>query len=128
MNNQRLRVAARRDLGEALIGCGIPPLASAATHPRFKAEFAAALARAGNLRRLGAAALDLAYVAAGRLDACWERGIKSWDVAAGIVLVREAGGFVSACDGGDAMLGGRSICAGNEPMHRALLGVLREAR
>lgn len=126
LNNRRLRVAARRDLGEALISCGIPSLANAATHPRFKLELAAVLARAGNLRRLGAAALDLAFVAAGRFDAYWERGIKSWDVAAGIVLVREAGGFVTDADGGDAMLTGRSICAGNEIMHRQLLGVLRE--
>ena len=127
LNNHRLRVAARRDFGEALVSCGIPPLANAAAHPRFKLELAAALARAGNLRRLGAAALDLGYVAAGRFDAYWERGIKSWDVAAGIVLVREAGGFVSDADGGDAMLTGRSICAGNELMHRQLIAILREA-
>lgn len=127
LNNHRLRVAARRDLGDALVSCGIPPLGSAAIHPRFKSEFAATLARAGNLRRLGAAALDLAYVAAGRFDAYWERGVKSWDVAAGIVLVREAGGFVSDADGGDKALTGRSICAGNEHMHRHLLAVLRDA-
>jgi myo-inositol-1(or 4)-monophosphatase len=127
LNNRRLRVAARRDLGETLVSCGIPPLANAAAHPRFKLEQAAVLARAGNLRRLGAAALDLAFVAAGRFDAYWERGIKSWDVAAGIILVREAGGFVSDADGGEAMLTGRSICAGNEIIHRQLLGVLREA-
>ena len=127
LNNHRLRVAARRDIGEALVSCGIPPLGRASIHPRFKIEFAAALAKAGNLRRLGAAALDLAYVAAGRFDGYWERGIRSWDIAAGMVLVREAGGFVSDCEGGDAMLEGRSICAGNEPMHRALLTVLRDA-
>jgi myo-inositol-1(or 4)-monophosphatase len=126
-NNRRIRVAARRELPEALIACGIPPLGSAAIHPRFKIELAAALARVGNLRRLGAAALDLAYVAAGRFDAYWERGIRSWDVAAGIVLIREAGGFVSDADGGDKMLTNRSICAGNEHMHRQLLTLLREA-
>ncbi len=128
LNNRRLRVSARRELGESLIACGIPPLANAAAHPRFKTELAAGLACVGNLRRLGAAALDLAYVAAGRFDGYWERGIKSWDVAAGLVLVREAGGFVSDADGGGAMLTGRSICAGNEHIHRDLLGVLREAR
>ncbi len=127
LNNHRLRVAARRELSDSLVSCGIPPLASAAAHPRFKTEMAAALARAGNLRRLGAAALDLAYVAAGRFDGYWERGVKSWDVAAGIVMVREAGGFVSDADGGDRMLTGRSICAGNETIHRHLLAVLREA-
>ncbi len=126
-NNRRLRVAARRTLAECLIACGIPPLANAAAHPRFKAELAAALAKTGNLRRLGAAALDMAYVAAGRFDAYWERGIKSWDVAAGIVLVREAGGFVSDADGSDRMLTGRSVLAGNETIHKLLLGTLREA-
>lgn len=128
LNNRRLRVAARRDLADGLIACGIPPLGNAAGHPRFKSELEAALARAGNLRRLGAAALDLAFVAAGRFDGYWERGIKSWDVAAGSVLVREAGGFVSDCDGGEALPVTRSICAGNEQIHRHLLAVLREAR
>jgi myo-inositol-1(or 4)-monophosphatase len=128
LNNHRLRVAARRDLAEALIACGIPPLGSAKEHPRFKAELAAALAVAGNLRRLGAAALDLAYVAAGRFDAYWERGTKSWDVAAGALLVREAGGFVSDADGREGYLESGSICAGNEAMHRAVLDILRRAR
>ncbi len=104
LNNHRLRVAARRELADALIACGIPPLGNAKEHPRFKAELAATLAVVGNLRRLGAAALDLAYVAAGRFDAYWERGTKSWDVAAGALLVREAGGFVSDADGRDAYL------------------------
>ena len=126
-NNRRLRVAARRELSDALICCGIPSLAHAAAHPRFKTELAATLPQVGNLRRLGAAALDLAYVAAGRFDGYWERGIRSWDVAAGIVLVREAGGFVSDADGGDGMLMGRSVCAGNEYIHRHLLATLRSA-
>lgn len=125
LNNRRLRVAARRDLGDALIACGIPPLGHADEHPGFKSELAAALARVGNLRRLGAAALDLAYVAAGRFDAYWERGLKSWDIAAGALLVREGGGYVSDADGREAFLEAGSICAGNEAMHRALLATLR---
>ena len=125
-NNRRLRVAARRELADCLVSCGIPPLGNAATHPRFKLELAAALARVGNLRRLGAAALDLAGVAAGSFDGYWERGVKSWDVAAGIVLVREAGGFVSDMEGSERMLTSGSICAGNEPIHRTLLKLLRE--
>ena len=86
------------------------------------------MAHVGVLRRLGAAALDLAYVAAGSYDAYWERGLKSWDMAAGILLVREAGGFVSTADGGDDPLGNGSILAGNEVMHRRLLEILRQAR
>ena len=125
LNARRLRVSARRDVAEAMVGSGIPPLANAPAHPRFKTELAATLQRFGNHRRLGSASLDLAFVAAGRLDAAWERGIKSWDVAAGIVLVREAGGFVSDADGGEAVPGAPSICAGNEYIHRQLLVVLR---
>ena len=73
------------------------------------------------------AALDMAYVAAGRFDGYWERGVKSWDVAAGIVLVREAGGFVSDADGTDRMLATRSVLAGNEVIHKLLLATLKGA-
>ncbi len=128
LNNQRLRVAARRDLADSLIGCGIPPLARARTHPAFRAEFGAVLAVAGNLRRLGSAALDIAAVAAGRFDGFWERSIYSWDMAAGALLVREAGGFVSSADGRDDYLEAGSICVGNDYIHRALLAVLKQVR
>jgi myo-inositol-1(or 4)-monophosphatase len=126
-NNRRLRVSARRDMAEALVACGIPPLGKAKNHPRFKAELATALTTVGNLRRLGAAALDLAYVAAGRFDAYWERDMHSWDLAAGALLVREAGGFVSDADGRDTFLETNSICAGNEYIQRGLLELLRRA-
>ncbi|WP_237478254.1 inositol monophosphatase family protein [Lichenibacterium dinghuense] len=128
LNNRRLRVAARRDIAEALVSCGIPALGRASLHPRFKAEMAEVMARAGVLRRFGAAALDLAAVAAGFSDAYWERGVKSWDVAAGALLVREAGGFVSTADGADDLLGAGSILAGNEHMHRTMLDILRRVR
>lgn len=126
-NNHRLRVAARSRLSDSLIACGIPPLSRATDHPTFKRELAAVMARAGNVRRLGAAALDLALVAAGRFDGFWERGLSPWDLAAGIVLVREAGGFVSDADGGPAMIDKGSVCAGNEAIHRDLLAILRAA-
>ncbi len=126
-NNRRLRVSARRSIADGLVACGIPPLGRAPQHPRFKAELSVVMARAGAVRRLGAAALDLALVAAGRVDAYWERGLGPWDVAAGILLVREAGGFVSDADGGDAILQTGSICAGNEAMQRHLLQLLRAA-
>jgi myo-inositol-1(or 4)-monophosphatase len=76
---------------------------------------------------MGCAALDLAYVAAGRFDAFWERGLNSWDIAAGSLLVREAGGFVTGADGEANYLETGSICCGNEAMHRELLGLLRAA-
>jgi myo-inositol-1(or 4)-monophosphatase len=128
LNNRRLRVAARRDIGEALIGCGIPHLGKAAEyHSKFKAEFAAVMARASNLRRLGAAALDLCFVAAGSYDGFWERGLKPWDMAAGVLIVREAGGFVTDADGGQDFLSKGSVCAGNEAIHSQLLALIRAA-
>lgn len=126
LNNRRLRVAQRRDLADALVATGIPHLGKAAEHPRFKAELSAVMARVANVRRLGAAALDLACVAAGRYDGYWERALKSWDMAAGIVLVREAGGFVSDLSGGAEMLGRGAVLAGNEYIHRALGELLKK--
>ncbi len=123
--NHRLRVAGRTDLSQALFGCGIPHLGKAAQHPRFKAELAAVMARVVNVRRMGCASLDLAYVAAGRFDAFWERGLHSWDIAAGALLIREAGGFVSDADGAAGFLETGSIACGNEVMHRELLGLLK---
>ena len=125
---RRLRVAARRELSQALIGCGVPHLGKAAEHPLFQAELAAVMTRVVNIRRLGCAALDLAYVAAGRFDAFWERGLHSWDIAAGALIIREAGGYVSGADGEANYLETGSICGGNETMHRALLALLRAAR
>ena len=126
-NNHRLRVAPRRELSDALLACGIPHLGKAKDHPRFKAELAAVMARASNVRRLGAASLDLALTAAGRFDGYWERNLQPWDIAAGIVLLREAGGYVTDLDGGEAMLEQGSICAGNEYIQRSLLALVRGA-
>jgi len=126
LNNRRLRVAARRDIGEALIGCGIPHLGKSG-HGRFKMELSAVMARASNLRRLGAAALDLCFVASGAYDGYWERDLKPWDLAAGTLIIREAGGFVSDADGGPDMLAKGSICAGNETIHSQLLALIRSA-
>lgn len=125
-NNRRMRVAARRSLQDSMIACGIPPLARRDDHEPFQRELAAGMARIGNIRRLGAAAIDLAMVACGRFDGYWERGINSWDVAAGIVLVREAGGFVTDFTGGAGMLTKGEVCAGNEPIQRQLLDLMRK--
>lgn len=124
-NNRRLRVAARRELADCLIGCGIPHLGKLKEHPRFMAELSAIMTKVGNLRRLGAAALDLCYVAAGSYDGFWERNLQAWDMAAGIIIIKEAGGFVTDADGGADMLGKGSICAGNEIIHRDLLNLIR---
>ncbi len=124
-NNRRLRVSPRRNLSDSLIACGIPHLGKAEAHPRFKAELEAVMARASNVRRLGAASIDLALTAAGRFDAYWERNLQPWDIAAGIVLLREAGGFVSDLDGGQDMLEKGSLCAGSEIIQRELLALVR---
>jgi len=126
-NNRRMRVAARRTLSESMVACGIPPLGRHKDHESFKRELAAGMAKIGNIRRMGAAAIDLAMVACGRFDGYWERGINSWDVAAGVVLVREAGGYVTDFSGGGDMLTKGEICAGNEAIHRQLLDVMRKA-
>ena len=126
VNNRRLRVAARRDMADSVIYCGLPHFGRPA-HPRFLLELSSVMAVSGGVRRMGAAALDLAYVAAGRSDAYWERDLQTWDIAAGIILVREAGGFVTDCEGGDDPMASRSICCGNEAVHRELLAILRQA-
>jgi myo-inositol-1(or 4)-monophosphatase len=125
-NNRRMRVAARRNLSESMVACGIPPLARVRDHDSFKRELGVAMARIGNIRRLGAAALDLAMVACGRFDGYWERGINSWDVAAGVVLVREAGGFVTDFAGAGEMFAKGEVIAGNEAIHRQLVELMRK--
>jgi len=126
-NNRRLRVAQRTALSEALIGCGIPHLGKAAEHPKFKAELAAVMTKVVNVRRLGCASLDLCFVAAGRYDAFWERGLNTWDFAAGSLLVREAGGYITDCDGHPDFMSTLSVCAGNETMHKQILELLASA-
>jgi len=124
LNDQRLRVAARRRLLDAVVACGLPHHGRGDL-PLFRKEFMAVQDKVAGLRRFGAATLDLAWVAAGRFDAFWERDISPWDMAAGLLLVREAGGYVTDMDGGDAMLAKGHILAGNEAMHRELLRLLR---
>ncbi len=124
LNDRRLRVSARRELNSALIATGIPYLGRPG-HEEFLSELPRVMNEVAGVRRLGAAALDLAFVAAGRFDAFWERGLNSWDVAAGIVILREAGGQVSDLDGGDNALEGGHILASNTALHASLLKVLR---
>jgi myo-inositol-1(or 4)-monophosphatase len=127
LNEQRIRVAARTRLAEAVITCGLPHLGHGDLALGAR-ETGAMQPKVAGLRRFGAAALDLAWVAAGRFDAYWERDIKPWDMAAGIVLVREAGGYVTDCDGGEDMYAKGHIAAGNETMHKAVLQVLKAAK
>jgi myo-inositol-1(or 4)-monophosphatase len=126
LNDKRLRVAARKRLADAVVACALP-------HPGrgdvllCRNEHIAVQEKVAGLRRFGAAALDLAWVAAGRLDGYWERSLSPWDMAAGIALVREAGGFVTDPDGRDAMLTAGALVAGNEAIQRDLLALLKAA-
>jgi myo-inositol-1(or 4)-monophosphatase len=125
-DRRRIRVAARTELATAIIGTGIPHKGRP-QHDLFLAELRAVMAGSAGVRRIGAAALDLAWTAAGRLDGYWERNLRAWDLAAGIVILREAGGYVSDADGKDAMLEKGSVVAGNEAIHRHLLKLLKTA-
>ena len=127
LNDKRIRVAARKRLADAIVGCGMPHYGRGGDFALARYEIAAAQAHFAGLRRYGAAALDLAWVAAGRLDAYWERDLSPWDIAAGSLLVREAGGFVTDLDGGDAIFTKGQIAAGNDTMHHELLRLLKEA-
>ena len=124
LNDRRMRVAARRKLSDTVIGTGIPHLGRG-EHGKSLVELRNVMAETAGIRRLGSAALDLAYVAAGRMDGFWERSLSAWDLAAGILMVREAGGFCTAIDGGDSMLDDGTIVAGNEDVHKALLATLK---
>ena len=126
LNDKRLRVAARKSMKEALFATGAPFLGRPG-HKRFLAELEAVLAVSPGIRRCGAASLDLACVAAGRYDGFWERGINAWDVAAGILLVREAGGVVTDPDGGSRMLETGELVATNEVLHPQILKLLKDA-
>jgi myo-inositol-1(or 4)-monophosphatase len=126
LNDQRIRVAGRRSLHDAVVACGLPHRGRGGL-AEFRTEFAAVQEQVAGLRRFGSAALDLAFVAAGRFDIFWERNLSPWDMAAGILLVREAGGYVSDCDGTDAMFAKGHICAGNETLQKELLAILKRA-
>jgi len=125
LNDRRLRVAARRNLNDAVIGTGIPHLGRG-DHGHYLVELRNVMGEVSGIRRMGAAALDLAYVAAGRLDGFWEDALHPWDMAAGILIIREAGGFATDKAGGHDIFGTGGIVAGNEAIHTALLKTLKK--
>ncbi len=126
LNNRRLRVAGRQSLDQAVLLCGIPHIGRG-DHERFLRELSHMMVNFAGIRRQGSAALDLCYVAAGRADAYWERGLKSWDMMAGLCILREAGGFASDPEGGDNPAGAGAVACGNEYIHRELLKIIRRA-
>ena len=124
LNDQRLRVAGRRKMDECVIGCGLPHIGRGDLE-LSRRELTALQNRVAGLRRFGAASLDLAFVAAGRLDGYWERDLQPWDIAAGQIMVREAGGTITGITGDDdAVTTGHVVC-GNEFVHGELLKILK---
>ena len=126
LNEQRIRVAGRRRLADSVIACGLPHIGRGDLALANR-EIGTMQGEVAGLRRFGAAALDLAWVAAGRLDGYWERDLKPWDMAAGLILVREAGGYISSCDGGADVFAASNIAAGNETIQKELVRVLKAA-
>ncbi len=120
LNDRRIRVAARKVLSDCVVGCGIPHLGRSA-HGKFLIELRHVMGEVAGVRRMGAAALDLAYVAAGRLDGFWEAELNPWDMAAGLLLIREAGGFVSDMFDGTDMFHTGTVVAGNEYIRKQLI-------
>ena len=124
--DRRLRVSARKSLEDALVATGIPFLGHG-QHGRFLKELHQVTQHVAGVRRFGAASLDLAFVAAGRFDAFWERDLAPWDLAAGLLLVSEAGGLLSDLDGGTDVLGTGGIVAGNGEIQPQLFARLKAA-
>jgi myo-inositol-1(or 4)-monophosphatase len=126
LNTRRLRVSARRDMLSAVFGTGIPFAASSPTQRRdFTRTLDALMPQTAGVRRFGSAALDLAWVAAGRFDGFWELRLKPWDIAAGLVIVREAGGYATDPAGGDPREHG-DVVAANPHLHPQLCAAVRD--
>ena len=126
LNDRRIRVSTRRNVQEGLFATGIP-FAGRKGHEAYLKQLENVMAGTSGVRRTGSAALDLAYVATGRYDGFWEKGIKAWDIAAGIALVREAGGVITDYQGGKDMLNKGEVIASNVDIHKPLKKFLDEA-
>ncbi len=124
LNDRRIRVTQRKGLDGALIGTGFP-YRDHSHLDAYMGMFRDMIADTSGIRRPGSAALDFAYVAAGRLDGFWELGLSEWDFAAGALLVREAGGTVTDIDGGERFLESGNVIAGGLKTHSAMLNLIK---
>ena len=124
MNERRLRVSGRRQMHEAVFATGVP-FGAKKTLPAMLADLARLMPACAGVRRWGAASLDLAYVAAGRFDGYWERELQAWDIAAGILLVKEAGGMVQAVREGDDILEKGAVLCANDPLFAQFSKIIR---
>lgn len=126
LNDRRLRVAGRTELPDMMFGTGLPFIGKG-DHGRALKEIRHVMPEVAGIRRFGAASLDLAWTASGRIDGYWEHNLNSWDIAAGLLMVLEAGGYVSDIDGKNKFLETGDIAAGNETAHKHLLRLLKNA-
>jgi myo-inositol-1(or 4)-monophosphatase len=126
LNGRRLQVSARSTLVETVLACGIP-FSGKPDHPVFAREMALLSGQVAGIRRTGACAVDMAWVAAGRWDAYWERATQAWDMAPGVILVREAGGVATSVTGESFDLHAHTVCVANRAIHPALIEVLNRA-
>ncbi|HET8900238.1 MAG TPA: inositol monophosphatase family protein [Rhodanobacteraceae bacterium] len=127
LNGRRIHVSTREHLNESVLGCGIP-FAGKPEHPLFAREMALLTSDIAGIRRTGACSVDMAWVAAGRWDAYWERSLCAWDMAPGLILAEEAGGRASDCDGSPYRLEAGNVCISNGRLHAALIERLAQAR
>lgn len=126
LNDRRLRVAGRTELPDMVFGTGLPFIGKG-DHGRALKEIRHVMPEVAGIRRFGAASLDLAWTASGRVDGYWEHNLNSWDIAAGLLMVLEAGGYVSDIDGKNKFLDSGDIVVGNEAAHKHLLRLLKNA-
>lgn len=126
LNGRRIHVSARSTLIQTVLSCGIP-FADKPDHPVFAREMALLSAEVAGIRRTGACAIDMAWVAAGRWDAYWERATSAWDMAPGTILVEEAGGIATSVTGGALDIGAGNVCVSNGAIHTLLIDKLNTA-
>lgn len=127
LNGLRLRVSSRKKLSDAVLATGVPHMGRG-DHPAFLKNLETIMPEVSGIRRFGVASLDLAYVAAGRFDGFWESHLQPWDIAAGLLMVSEAGGQVSTFNGKDNMVETGEIMATNGNLHGPLARLLSQAR
>lgn len=124
LNDHRIRVSKKSQLEECLLGTGFPYRHSQELQDAYLKMLLTMIPVTGDMRRAGAATLDLAYVACGRLDGFWEIGLKPWDIAAGALLIKEAGGIVCDLNGGEEYLKSGNIVAGNPKILKQLMKII----
>lgn len=124
LNDKRIRVSARTRMADALVACGMPFLGHG-DGDRFQSELGRIQGEISGIRRMGAAALDLGFLAAGRFEGFWDHGLQPWHLAAGAIIVREAGGTVTDLDGGDRWFSSGDILAANDSIHQPLLAKIK---